>query len=443
MADIFLPTLHEGQLKVWADSWDARLNAVRCGRRWGKTFMLVSAAVSYATAKFKRPGTDVELGGRVGIFTAEYRQYQEIYDKLVEVLQPLIKSSSRSEKRILLKNGGKIDFWVTNDNKLAGRGREYEVVLIDEAAFTKSPEMLSEIWPKSIKPTLLTTKGRAYVFSTPDGVDEDNFFYAICNNKSLGFIEHHAPTSSNPHVPREELELEEKNSDPRVFRQEYLAQFVDWSAASLFDVRKWFEGESQDQPVDYPENCEAVFAVLDTAVKGGTEHDGTAVVFYAVDTRPGRQRLTILDWDVVQINGALLETWMPSVFERLNELSGQCVAVNGSLGVFIEDASMGSILLQKGESLGWPVNKIESALTSKGKDERAIMASGYHYRGLAKISRYAYEKTAVFKGETANHLHKQVSRFHLADKNAHKRADDLLDDYTYGLIIAFGSGDAI
>ena len=87
----------------------------------------------------------------------------------------------------MLKNGGKIDFWVTNDNKLAGRGREYEIILIDEAAFTKSPEMLHEIWPKSIKPTLLTTKGRAYVFSTPDGVDEENFFYAICNNKSLGF----------------------------------------------------------------------------------------------------------------------------------------------------------------------------------------------------------------------------------------------------------------
>ncbi|HGU6442214.1 TPA: terminase family protein [Citrobacter amalonaticus] len=443
MADIYLPTLHDGQLMVWSDSWDHQLNAVRCGRRWGKTFMLSSAAVTYATTKFKRPGMDIELGGRVGIFTAEYRQYQEIYDKLEEVLLPLKKSFSRQEKRLMLKNGGKVDFWVTNDNKLAGRGREYEIILIDEAAFTKSPEMLKEIWPKSIKPTLLTTKGRAYVFSTPDGVDEENFFYAICHNKNLGFFEHHAPTSSNPFVPPEELEKERENNDPRVFRQEFLAEFVDWSAASLFDVRKWFEGENQDQPVEYPEMCEAVFAVMDTAVKGGTEHDGTAVVYYAVDTRPGRMRLTILDWDVVQIDGSLLEAWIPSVFERLNELSSQCVAVNGSLGVFIEDASMGSILLQKGESLGWPVNKIESSLTSKGKDERAIMASGYHYRGLAKISRYAYEKTAVFKGETANHLHKQVSRFHLADKNAHKRADDLLDDYTYGLIIAFGSGDAI
>ena len=439
MTDIFLPTLHEGQLRVWSDSWDARLNAVRCGRRWGKTFMLVSAAVSYATSSFKRPGMDIELGGRVGIFTAEYRQYQEIFDKLAETLEPLIKSSSRSEKRILLKNGGKIDFWVTNDNKLAGRGREYELVLIDEAAFTKA-DMLSEIWPKSIKPTLLTTRGRAYVFSTPDGVDDDNFFYAICHNEKLGFVQHHAPTSSNPFVPPDELEKERENNDPRVFRQEFLAEFVDWSTESLFDMSRWLV---DDQPVDYPTMCEAVFAVMDTAVKGGQEHDGTAVTYYAVDTRPGMKRLTILDYDVVQIDGALLETWLPSVFDRLNELSTQCVAINGNIGTFIEDASMGSILLQKGDSLGWPVNRIESVLTSKGKDERAIMASGYHYQGLCKISRYAYEKTVSFKRETANHLHKQVSRFHLGDKKAHKRADDLLDTYTYGLILAFGSGTAI
>jgi hypothetical protein len=32
------------------------------------------------------------LGGRVGIFTAEYRQYQEIYDKLEEILLPLKKA---------------------------------------------------------------------------------------------------------------------------------------------------------------------------------------------------------------------------------------------------------------------------------------------------------------------------------------------------------------
>lgn len=76
MADIYLPTLHNGQLTVWSDSRDHQLNAVRCGRRWGKTFMLSSAAVTYATSQFRRPGMDISLGGRVGIFTAEYRQYR-------------------------------------------------------------------------------------------------------------------------------------------------------------------------------------------------------------------------------------------------------------------------------------------------------------------------------------------------------------------------------
>lgn len=416
-----------------------RNNAVRCGRRWGKTAMLVNAAVTYSTANFKRPGLDLMAGARVGIFTAEYRQYQEIFDKLVEYLGPLIKTQSRSEKRILLRNGGKIDFWVTNDNKLAGRGREYELVLIDEAAFTKSPEMLREIWPKSIKPTLLTTRGRAMVFSTPDGVDEDNFFWAICNDKSLGFFEHHAPTSSNPFVPPEELENERLLCEPRVFRQEFLAEFVDWSTDALFDIEKLLVDGS---PVDYPPHCSAVFAVMDTAVKGGTEHDGTAVVYFSLESM-GKQKLTILDWDVVQIDGALLEEYMPSVFSRLEELSAECRAISGAVGVFIEDASMGSILLQKGTASGWPVQAIESALTSKGKDERGVMSSGYHYRGLAKMSRYAYEKTLPFKGAVANHLFKQISRFHLADKNAHKRADDLLDCYMYGLILAFGNGDAL
>lgn len=65
MADIYLPTLHDGQIKVWSDSWDDPLHAVRCGRRWGKTFMLASAAVTYATAPFKRPGLDVTNGAKL------------------------------------------------------------------------------------------------------------------------------------------------------------------------------------------------------------------------------------------------------------------------------------------------------------------------------------------------------------------------------------------
>ncbi|WP_230492915.1 terminase large subunit domain-containing protein [Martelella alba] len=438
--DIYLPELHAGEQAVWDEGLNHRNNVVRCGRRWGKTQMLGIIAVCYSTSSFEIKGKPVLSAGRVGIFTPEYRQYQEIFDYLTETLDPLIKSQSRSEKRILLKNGGKIDFWVTNDNPLAGRGREYDVVLIDEAAFSKSPEMLQKIWPLAIKPTLLTRRGRAWVFSTPNGIDEENFFYAICNDPQYGFFEHYAPTSANPYVPPEELAEEEKRCEPRVFRQEFLAMFVDWSKDALFDVSKWLV---DGLPVEYPANCGGVFAVMDTAVKGGSEHDGSGIIYFAFENTFGAPRLTILDWDVVQIDGALLENYLPGVFTRLEELATQCQARNGSMGLFIEDASMGSILLQKGRNNGWPVIAIDSALTSKGKDERGVMSSGHHFLEKAKISRHAFEKTAVFKNQTANHLSKQVSAFHLGDKLAAKRADDLLDCYMYGLILAFGDGDAL
>ncbi|EHU00436.1 hypothetical protein CKS_2376 [Pantoea stewartii subsp. stewartii DC283] len=376
----------------------------------------------------------------MGIFTAQYRQYQEIFDELVEYLKPLIKTQSRSEKRILLKNGGKIDFWVTDDNKLAGRGRKYHCVLIDEAAFTKSPEMLEEIWPRAIKPTLVDYRGRAWVFSTPDGINDQNFFYAICNDPAHGFHEHHAPSSSNPHLPADELAEIERTTDPRVWQQEFLAKFIDWSKEALLDVNKLLV---DGLPVDMPTTCDMIFAVADTALKGGTENDGTGFVYFAYEETYSEPRLTIIDWDVTQIKASLLPEYMPGVYNNLERLAKICRPRHGSQGVFMEDAAMGAILNQKAETEEWDMKPIKSVLTSKGKDERAVLASGHHWQEKAKIAKPAFDKTVEFKKKTANHLWRQIAGFHLADPKAHKRADDLFDCYTYGLIIAFGNYEAL
>ncbi|MFZ4221342.1 terminase [Enterobacter ludwigii] len=445
MADIYCRKLHPAQFRIWQEGRKHRYNVVRCGRRWGKTAILGNIAVSYATSYFQETGGERVQGGRVGIFTAEYKQQQEIFDHLEETLDPLIKKKSRSDGRIRLKNGARIDFWVTNNNPLAGRGREYDVVLLDESAFTKSPEMLKEIWPKSIKPTLLTRRGRAWVFSTPNGIDELNFFYAICHDKKLGFFEHHAPTSSNPYVPPDELAKEEASNDPRVFQQEFEAKFIDWSEAALLDINKLLVDE---QPIEMPKNCDMIFAVMDTALKGGTENDGTGVVYYAYEyayrKKAGLEpRLSIIDWDLTQIKASLLPEYMPGVYGNLERLEKICRPLHGSKGVFMEDAAMGAILNQKAPTEGWDMKPIKSALTSKGKDERAVLASGHHYLEKCKITQEAYYKTVTFKQATANHLIKQIAGFHLADPKAHKRADDLFDCYTYGQIITFGNYEAL
>lgn len=440
MKEIFIPKLHEAQQRVWTEGSQHQYNVVRCGRRWGKTEILVIIAISYVTSLFPQTGTGKLEGGRVGIFTAEYKQQFEIFDKLVELLEPLIKRKSRSDGIIRLKNGARIDFWVTNNNPLAGRGREYDMVLIDEAAFTKLVEMLEEVWPKSIKPTLLTRRGRAWVFSTPNGIDDSNFFYAICTNKSLRFHEHHAPTSSNPYVPADELEKERENNDPRVFQQEFDAEFIDWSKDALLDIEKLLV---DGLPIEMPTTCDMIFAIGDTALKGGTENDGTGFVYFAYEETYTEPRLSIIDWDLTQIKASLLPEYMPSVYDNLERLAKICRPRLGSQGVFMEDAAMGAILNQKAETEGWDMKPIKSVLTAKGKDERAVMASGHHYLGKAKITKEAYDKTVSFKQKTANHFLRQVAGFHLADPKAHKRADDLFDGYTYGLIIAFGNYEAL
>lgn len=423
MPEFRLPKLHSGQAAIYAER--TRRNVVRCGRRWGKTKKLVSIAASAALR-----------GRKVGIFTPEHKQLLEPWDELKEILQPAAERANKSEGAMRLRNGAKLDIWACNDNDLAGRGREYDLVLMDEAAFGK-PTM-RDIWEKSIEPTMLTTRGSAWVFSTPFGIEPDNFFYACCTDASMGFKEFHAPSISSPYVPHDELEKIRLRLPPLVFKQEYLAEFVDWSGIAFFELDKWMGPDSL--PLPYPDKCDAVFATIDTAVKDGKEHDGTGIIYWGI-SKHGGVPLMILDWDIVQIKGALLETWLPTVYERLEQLATVCGARNGSLGAFIEDKASGTILLQQAELRGWPATAIDSKLTAVGKDERAVSVSGIHYRGECKISVYAYDKLVTFKGLQRNHLMTQVLGFRLGDKEASKRADDLFDCYTYGLSIALGNRD--
>ena len=193
------------------------------------------------------------------------------------------------------------------------------------------------------------------------------------------------------------------------------------------------------RPVPFPKHCDGVFAIMDTATKTGTQNDGTAVLYCARSKFSGFP-LVVLDYDYFQVEGAMLETKLPAVFARLEELALECKARMGSLGVWIEDKSAGEILLQQAARRGLRAHKIDSRLTAMGKDERALNASGYHHKGMVKISEHAFNKVTTFKDSTKNHLISQVTNFRIGDKDAHKRADDLLDTYSYGVSLTLGDG---
>jgi hypothetical protein len=181
-----------------------------------------------------------------------------------------------------------------------------------------------------------------------------------------------------------------------------------------------------------------VFAVIDTASKTGTEHDATAVTFFSLERHGAPFPLMILDWDLVQIEGALLETWLPIVFKRLEELAAQCCARMGSLGALIEDKNSGTILLQQALRRGMLATAIDSKLTAMGKDERALNVSGYVHRGVVKYTDYAFNKVSTYKRRTKNHLIDQIESFRMGDKDS-QREDDLLDAFCYGIAVSLGN----
>jgi hypothetical protein len=441
---VSLGQLHLGQLMAYRALQPHRFKALRCGRRFGKTEFAKNWIAQ-----------GLVQGEECAWFAPQHMTWIEVYSELTQMLGPILDTSSRAPPVIRLSNGGRLDFW-SLENPIAGRGRRYRRIVIDEAAFTKDGDNRSEDsmmahWEKGIKPTLFDYGGEALICSNSAGRNQDNFFYNLCTDPQYGFHEFHATTLDNPLLPKrvrnESLEdwnarrarFHEdlrKDNDPLVYAQEYMAEFVDWSGAAFFSREKLLV---ENRPLPLPTRCDAVFAVIDTASKTGTDNDATAVTFFAYDTI-GKVSLFILDWNVVQIEGALLETWLPAVFKALEELARLCRPRRGSLGAFIEDKNSGTILLQQALRRQMPARAIESKLTAKGKDERAISVSGYVHRGLVKYTDRAFEKTVIYKRHLRNHLLDQVESFRVGDRES-DREDDLLDTFCYGIAVALGNSE--
>jgi hypothetical protein len=438
-----LGTLHSSQVKAYWALKQHRFKALRCGRRWGKTDF-AKTWIAQGLAQ----------GYECAWFAPQHKTWSEVYPEIVNMIRPILDTSSKASAVMRMKNGGRLDFW-TLENGIAGRGRRYHRIVIDEAAFTKDGDnktdgSMMEIWEKSIKPTLYDYGGEVLICSNTAGKNSENFFYNICEDPQYGFGTFHATTMDNPVLPKrlqnetpeawmrrraELLEGQRTGNDPLVYAQEHLAEFVDWAGVGFFARDNLLVN---GQPVPFPTHCECVFAIIDTAAKTGTEHNGTAVTFFAMERYGSPYPLMILDWDIVQIEGALLETWLPFVFKRLEELAQQCRARTGSIGAMIEDKSSGMILLQQALRRGMLATAIDSKLTAMGKDERALSVSGYVFRGQVKYTDYAYNKVSPYKRRTKNHLVDQIESFRMGDKDS-KRDDDLLDTFCYGIAVSLGN----
>ena len=421
-----LPSLHPAQRRI-ADH-PARFKAVCLGRRAGKSALITNLVCRGAVN-----------GKSIGVFVPQYRMISEIWQTIVLLLNEIKIEANKTEGIIRLPDtGGRIKFF-SLENETAGRGEKFHEIYLDEIAFAK--DNFEFQWSTAIRPTLTDYAGSAMACSTPNGISDENFFNRICNDADTYWTVFKAPSSSNPFLPKDELDLIKRRTLPLIWLQEYQAEFINMNSATFFPL-EFFLGEG-GIPEPLPEMFGGIFAVVDTALKAGATHDSTAVLYcaYQPPAHLQAQKIFIVDWDLRQIHGSLLIDYLPEIQQRIEELIREHKAKWGSLGIFIEDKGSGTVLLGQSIRTGVHTKAIPSNLTSIGKDERAIASSPYVAGRQIKISQYAYNKMIDSKGSYKNHLLSQIMNYRIAEKESYKRADDLIDCLTYAAILACGAGD--
>jgi terminase large subunit-like protein len=409
-----------------------RFNLVSAGRRSGKTEL--------AKRKIIRSALRGTIFDNPRFFAAAPTrdQAKRIYWQDLKALTPpymLARAPYEGDMIIPLINDAEIHV-LGMDKPARLEGSPWDGGVLDEYG-----NMKANAWDANVRPALADRNGWCDLIGVPEG---RNHYYdldlkalaevaELGDRAEFGSFTWHSADILDP----AEIEAAKRNMHPKLYLQEYEGSFVDFSGLTVFEKEKLL---LDGRPLPYPTKCDAVFAVIDTAVKEGKTHDGTAVTFFAYNRVAfgANYPLMVLDWDIIQIDGALLIDWLPSVFVRLEELSRICGA-RMMLGAHIEDRMSGSILIQQARRQGKPAIEIDNALVEKGKDGRALSTSGYVYSGRVKICDVAFNKTKDFKEQHRNHFLTQVCDFKIGQADG--QPDDLLDTFCYGIAIALGDDE--
>ena len=191
------------------------------GRQFGKTLVAENLAIYWALSK---------RDTIVYWISPTDSQIQKVYGEIIEAIHHTkvisSKKATKGDTEITFDSGSKIIFKsaASEDNL---RGGSVNYMIIDEAAFIKRDTIETILMP------MLAVKGKKCLFiSTPKG---KNYLYDYFLKgqsepqwKSLRFSTYDSPFA-NKHI----IDLARKSLPPKLFSQEYEAEFVD--ASSVFN----------------------------------------------------------------------------------------------------------------------------------------------------------------------------------------------------------------
>lgn len=209
MVTLYNPHLNQKRIHDSINFDPYKYYVLNIGRQWGKTMLAMNQVYYWA---INNPGS------KIGWVSPVYKQSEKVFDEMARAFQPdFIKVNA--QKLTIEVNGSTIQFF-SAERYHNIRGFTFDYLVCDEFAF-----MAEQAWTEVLRATVLIKGKKVLLISTPKG---KNHFYTLFNLDGINEqYKSFKMSSYDGLAEKEEIDGARYTLPEHIFRQEYLAEFVD------------------------------------------------------------------------------------------------------------------------------------------------------------------------------------------------------------------------
>lgn len=236
---------------------------------------------------------------RISYITPTLKLGKLFFSEICEAIQPYIKSVNKSDLIIQFHTDSTVQFFSAESEDTI-RGFQFEYQIIDEAAYMK-PDFFDRV----LRATTLI-KGRKVILCSTPNLAEGFFHQHVEFGYDTNMKKYRTKKITiydNPFVDKEEIETIKRTVPAKVFRQEYLAEFLDGEGTVFSNYKQCIN--------DNPSKTGNYYAAIDWA----KQNDYTVVtIINDLNEVVAIERWTDLDYTVqVEKVAQILNYWKPEV----------------------------------------------------------------------------------------------------------------------------------
>lgn len=212
----------------------AKYYVCNIGRQFGKSMLAENQSLYWAIN---------DKGSMIGWVSPIYKQCKKVYSEIKKATENSGYFRYNDTDLIIDGFGSRVQFFSAErpDNI---RGNTFDYLICDEFDFMKP-----NTWEEVLQPTVLVKGKKVLFISTPNG-KKMLFKLKVNAQTDSNYQYFHFTSYDNPMIAESEIDSIRRSIPDHVFRQEYLAEFVDGGAGIFKNVRESI-GQSKPSGTNY------------------------------------------------------------------------------------------------------------------------------------------------------------------------------------------------